>query len=159
MRHPNSFAVSVLSALALVGALSLSTPAQSSAAVLAPECSVTMDNPHVSNGVIAKARFICAGAISQTYYNVTLYVFGPCSSALPADQGASWPTRCNNSYKVAPYGTISVGAGQSITRYVPASGSTGLPDAYGHYRAYVKYRLTSTGAMYYKYSQDVSGPY
>lgn len=162
MRHPYSFAVSVASALALVSVSLFSAPTQASAAVLAPECTVTMDNPHYSDGadgVIAKARFVCAGGISQTYYNVTLYVFGPCSSALPEDKGASWPSRCGSSYKVEPYGTISLTAGQSKTRYVPDTGGKGLPDAYGNYRAYVKYRLTSGGTMYYKYSQNVSGPY
>ena len=128
------------------------------------ECNLSMDRPHYSKntpGVIAKATFSCPSkAPGQNWYDIRMRIVGPCSSKLPADEG-SWSDKslygCKGS-KTASYGEVSVGSGGSTKRYVPATGSAGLANDSGYYRAVIRYSNNKGGVVSEKYSSDVRGP-
>lgn len=124
-----------------------------------------MDNPHYSsgsNGVIAKARFVCTGSASEVYYDVYLEQWGGCTSTPPADpRGKAFGSYGCKTFVRNGYGLESVGAGQTVTRYVP-NPSVGSGDGQarlkGKWRAYVVYSYVDDGPTYYKASQVVTDP-
>lgn len=116
-----------------------------------PICYVHVDDPHNSTGakgVIAKTRFICESGKAQFYQKAIPELFA-CSSQPP--DGYSSNTNLSqygcSARQSETYTSISVGSGQTVTRYVP---DTGKPGAKGsaYWAVCTGYELT-TSTIYY----------
>lgn len=157
--------VTLFAMVSLAGAATTGARAESpQPQPLAPTCTVTADNPHYSSGasgVIHKARFTCSGTATQFYDGVQLNLWR-CTS-----KPTAWPG--NNSTCVARAsslpgsivdggGSVSVGAGETVTVYNPPVGNPGVADAGGYWVGTVKYSFPGTSSVYRRCSQAVKGP-